>query len=106
NALRTAQTTTQHEPARRPSHAMGCRSTDRRFVRNRQFAVATRGVRSSEAGIHLIRNGQGGPLALSAHAAGTSCDKAAVSRLDLSCAFRGDAFVGNRMAVAVARRCA
>ena len=47
-----------------------------------------------------------GPLALSAHAARTSRDKAAVSRLDLSCAFRGDAIVGNRMAFAVACRCA
>jgi hypothetical protein len=84
---------------------MDCRGTEHPFVRDRQFAVATRRLRSSEAGIHLIRNGQGWPVALSAHAVGTSCDKAAVSRLDLGCAFCGDAIVGNRMAVAVARRC-
>jgi len=85
---------------------MGYRGIDHPFIRDRQFALAARRLRSGEAGIHLIRHGQGRPLALSAHAARTSRDKAAVGRLDLSCAFRGDALVGNRMAVAVAYRCA
>jgi hypothetical protein len=85
---------------------MGYRGTDRRFVRYRQFALAARRLRSSEAGVHLIRNGQGRPLALSAHAARTSRDKAAVGGLDVSCAFCGDALMGNRMAFAVACRCA
>ncbi len=88
NALRTAHATTQHESARRPPHAMDCRGTDHLFVRDRQFAVAARRLRSSQTGVHFIRNGQGGPLALSAHATRTNCDKAAVGRLDFGCVFR------------------
>src|SRR5947199_285194 len=57
------------EAAPKPLHALDCRGTDRRFVRDRQFALASRRLRSGEAGVHLIRNCQGRPLALSAHAA-------------------------------------
>ena len=85
---------------------MDRRGTDHPFVRDRQFAVAARRLRSSETGVHFVRNGQGWPLALSAHAARTSGDKAAPSRLVFSRAFRGDAIVGNRVAVSVAYRCA
>src|SRR4030095_560136 len=85
---------------------MGCRGTDLPVVRDCEFAVAARRLRSGEAGVYIIRNGQGRSLALSTHSARARGDKAAVGRLDFSRTFYSDAFMGNRMAVALAHRCA
>jgi len=68
------------------------------FVRDRQFALAARRLRSAKqafTSFEMVKEA----MALSAHAARTSRDKAAVGRGSQR-PFCDDALMGNRMAVA------
>src|SRR6266699_1963365 len=92
------------KPARRPADALDrCWHYDP-FVSHRQFAVAARRLRSSQAGIYLLRNDQGRTLVLSADAARTCGDQATVGGMDVSRSLHIDPIMGSSVAAAITSR--
>jgi len=81
-----------------------CRRHDL-FVSHRQFAVAARRLRSSQAGIYFLRDDQGRTLVLSADAAPTCRDEATARGLDFRWSVYANPIMGRGVAIAIPSGC-
>src|SRR6266513_6147319 len=81
-----------------------CRRYDL-LVSHRQFAVAARRLRSSQAGIYFLRDDQGRTLVLSADAAPTCSDQTAAGGMDFRRGLYLNAVLGRGVAVAIPSDC-